>query len=269
MNFSKFNHAYKRDGVIGFINVLFGKIGIKYRFKTLIYKRIKYLEEQLKKISKNFVLTGPYKNLKIVNYVNWSDYDFNSKILGIYEKEVQQKLVEWNCKNFINLGAAEGYHGLGQLITKTKSMLYVFEQDEISRKILKDNAQLNNLKDKVEIFGKADKNFLELLKSKNIDLRETCFLLDIEGDEYNILNDAVIKDLENSKLIIELHSNQSHQEKLLENLKKYFKIEILTTSKRDLSSFSFLENFSDIDRWLLVSENRPSMMRWVVCNPKL
>ena len=90
MNISKFSHAYKRDGVIGFINVFLGKLGVKYRFQTSIQARVKYLERKLKNLTKNLVQSGPYKNLKISDDVNWSDQDFNAKVLGIYEEEVQK-----------------------------------------------------------------------------------------------------------------------------------------------------------------------------------
>ena len=268
MNFSKFSYALKRDGIIGFINVFFGKIGIKFRFKTLIVKRVKYLEKKLKIITKNLVQSGPYKNLKIASDVNWSDQDFNAKILGIYEEEVQKKLIEWNLKNFINLGGAEGYHGLGQLISKTKLKSYIFEQDKISREILKKNAKLNNLEDNIVILQKAENNFLETLKKLDVNFKDSCFLIDIEGDEYHLLNEIILNELKSSRLIIELHFDNKNQNNLLITLKKYFRVELITTTKRDLSGFNFLEDFNDIDRWLLVSENRPTMMKWAVCSPK-
>ena len=59
----------------------------------MIQKRIEYLEKNLKNYSNNIVLSGPYKNLKLPHEKNWSDYDFCSKILGIYELEVQSKLL--------------------------------------------------------------------------------------------------------------------------------------------------------------------------------
>ena len=75
-------------------------------------------------------------------------------------------------------------------------------------------------------------------------------------------------ELKNSRLIIELHFDNKNQNNLLITLKKYFRVELITTTKRDLSGFNFLEDFNDIDRWLLVSENRPTMMKWAVCSPK-
>ena len=43
MNLSKFAYAYSRHGLIGFFNVMFGKIGIRYRLKTPLDKIIFYL----------------------------------------------------------------------------------------------------------------------------------------------------------------------------------------------------------------------------------
>ena len=71
MNLSKFIHAYQRDGAIGFLNVFLAKLGFKYRIKTLIQKRIEYLEKNLKNYSNNIVLSGPYKNLKLPHEKNW------------------------------------------------------------------------------------------------------------------------------------------------------------------------------------------------------
>jgi hypothetical protein len=58
MNYKKFIFAYKRDQIIGIFNVFLSKIGFKFRIKTYIQSRIKLLENELKKISKNIVIDG-------------------------------------------------------------------------------------------------------------------------------------------------------------------------------------------------------------------
>ena len=64
--------------------------------------------------------------------------------------------------------------------------------------------------------------------------------------------------------------NDKRQDKvsLIKNLKKFFKIKILTTTNRDLSKFKFLDSISDNEKWLLVSEGRPEKMEWLICVPK-
>ena len=97
MNLKKFIYAYKRDQIIGLINTFFGKIGIKYRLKNFIQKRVLFLQKSLKDITKNVVQSGTYKEMKI-GEIAWSEYDYCPKILGFYEEEVQKELCKTNCK---------------------------------------------------------------------------------------------------------------------------------------------------------------------------
>jgi hypothetical protein len=120
------------------------------------------------------------------------------------------------------------------------------------------------------LFGKADDNFVDFLIKKKIDLNNSCFLIDIEGDEFSILNKENLDKLKKSRLIIEFHPTKDEKKNVefLTSLRFYFNLEILKTSERDLSVYNKLKNFSDIDRWLMVSENRPNLMNWIVCIPK-
>ena len=102
MNLKKFIYAYKRDQTIGLINTFFGKIGIKYRLKNSIQKRILFLQKSLKDITKNVVQSGNYKEMKIGD-IAWIEYDYCPKILGFYEEEVQKELCKINCKYILNI----------------------------------------------------------------------------------------------------------------------------------------------------------------------
>ena len=139
--------------------------------------------------------------------------------------------------------------------------------DLIGYYYIKNNSRVKHLQIKVsnKNFDKEENLQKIFGKVKN---KKILLSIDIEGDEYNLLNEIILDELKNSRLIIELHFDKKNQNNLLLVLKKYFNIEILTTTKRDLSDFHFLKDFNDIDRWLLVSENRPAMMRWAVCSPK-
>ena len=70
--------------------------------------------------------------------------------------------------------------------------------------------------------------------------------------------------------MIELHKkkNSNDNSKFVEDLKKHYNLNFLTTGKRDLSNFLFLKKFIDIDRWLMASEYRPDLMNWIICLPK-
>lgn len=270
MNLKKFIYAYKRDQTIGLINTFLGKIGIKYRLKNSIQKRILFLQKSLKDITKNVVQSGNYKEMKIGD-IAWSEYDYCPKILGFYEEEVQKELCKINCKYIVNLGAAEGYHAIGQILSGTKQNAICFEMDAKSRELIKINSKLNKIEDKITILEKADENFLNLLKDKiNLNFKDCVFLFDIEGDEFNIINKKNLEVLKKSKLIIELHKKKGSNDnsEFVEDLEKHYNLNFLTTGKRDLSNFLFLKKFIDIDRWLMASENRPDLMNWIICLPK-
>lgn len=80
-------------------------------YNQIINDKKKELVNKIHKIFLGKVFSGPYKNLKISTQENWS-IDLGSKLIGIYELEVQNA-IENLCKKkkiktFINYGAAEG-----------------------------------------------------------------------------------------------------------------------------------------------------------------
>ena len=273
MNFSKFKYSFERDGILGLLNTLLGKLGFRFRLKTLIHKRILYLQKELKLLSNDQVFYGLYKGMKISD-IFWSQYDYCPKILGLYESEIQSEIKISKKKYFINIGSAEGYHAIGQLLQDKEIKCICFEAEKESRKLLKIKAEINNVADRLLIFEKADENFLKLIKLNLplINYMECCFLFDIEGGEFEILDENNLKILSKSKLIIEFH--EKNIDKNFENLnfikllERFYSISFLTTSVRDLSVIKELRQFSDIDRWIMASENRPNLMKWIVCNPK-
>ena len=76
MNLSKFSYAYSRHGLVGFLNVLLGKFGFKYRLKTPLDRIIFYHGNNIEKLSKNKILSGLYKNTHLEINKNWNSYDY-------------------------------------------------------------------------------------------------------------------------------------------------------------------------------------------------
>tara|TARA_B100000989_G_scaffold298252_1_gene286725 strand:- start:1257 stop:2081 length:825 start_codon:yes stop_codon:yes gene_type:complete len=274
MNLSKFAYAYSRHGLIGFFNVMLGKIGIRYRLKTPLDKIIFYLGRNIEKLSKNRILDGIYKDTRLEINRSWNSYDVASKFLGLYEKEVQdeifniQKNKKTKKKNLINLGAGEGYHLIGSLKKKLFNYGVAYEMDNNAKNILNKNLIKNNLQNKVIIFDKVEGNFLEKSFPKTLKLRDCFFLIDIEGDEFKLLNRHNLNKLNKSVLIIELHDFYFSPNKFLNSLKKIYKVKVISTENRNLSKFKILENFPDVEKWLLVNEGRPKKMEWIICIPK-
>ena len=124
MNLRKFSFAINKHGYIGFINVLLGKLGLKFRLDTQLKKLIVWHGKEMERICNKKIIDGNYKGVSFHINKNWNTTDSASKYLGLYELEVQNVIIN-NQKNkklrrkyFINLGAGEGYHPISLLKNK-------------------------------------------------------------------------------------------------------------------------------------------------------
>jgi precorrin-6B methylase 2 len=272
MNLGKFKYSYKKYGVTGFINVFFGKIGIKYRIENHFTKTIGYYSDQIEKVSKNKIIYGNYKGTKIFINKSWNNFDLPSKYLGTYELEVQNLIIASQKKKkkkyLINLGCGEGYHSISLLKKNIFKKTVGFESDKIAQSFFNKNLEANNLKNKAIMFANADINFLKKNVFKKLKFKDCFFLIDIEGGEFDILDNSNLKLLKESKLIIEIHDFYKSPKKLLILLKKYFRITIISTEHRNPSKFKILDEIHDNEKWILMSEGRPKKMQWVFCEPK-
>ena len=236
-------------------------------------KRKKFLSNKLVEKFNGVIQYGPFKGLKFDLESSWGDGDRASMLLGLYEKEVLISLqnIPDRYKIFINLGAADGYYGIGTLVNGMFEKSYCYENNVVSQKIIKKNAELNNVASRVLIRGLADKYFYKDFKNDEID--QSILLVDIEGAEFDLFDKNLFKKFSKSIIFIELHpwifKNNGHEElqKLENDAKEYFTIEKITTTSRDLSEFEELKKWSDTDRWLICSEGRPKLMTWWRLDP--
>jgi len=242
--------SYYRNGIIGGLNVFLGKLGFKYRFLNQIDKRLIYLEDLVLAETLSTVVSGPFSGMKLSKNSKWSRKvrDIPSKLLGMYEQEVQNKLVnlqKMNKKKYlINLGGGDGFYAIGVTKNNLFEKVIVYESDSLSRDIIDQNARLNKVENKLTIKEKAEESFLKEDFFKNINLKDCIFLIDIEGDEFKLLNSTNFSKLSDTIMIVEFHDSidksGNENSEFLNKLKTFFAVEILTTGSRDLSKFDFL-----------------------------
>ena len=247
-------------------------------FYNNLFEKKKYeLSLNLYKKHNNLVIYGPYKGMFFSENNHWGIGDLGPKIIGLYEFEVQNKLLDlisnFNIENFVNIGAAEGYHAIG-IAKKTEIQNFVlYEIDIKGKEILKENILKNELKKNVTIKSEASLNsFYEL--NKKLDFSKTLFLIDIEGSELELFNDEILELLRSSILIIENHKfllNKEKQKKYQELISKFknkFNFEIIKNNGRNISQINELNNLSENELMMICSENRPKMMEWFIITPK-
>ena len=79
-------------------------------------------------------------------------------------------------------------------------------------------------------------------------------LCDIEGGEFDLLENNLLQAFAKAFFIIEIHDwngRQDSYENLRNRASSYFDIEELSMSSRDLSLFPELSSYDDYDRWLM------------------
>ena len=227
---------------------------------------------QLAKHHGNVVKYGPFKGLKLDGDSHWSAGDRGAMALGLYEQEVLSLLVELRSPsaNFINLGAADGYYAIGVLVANLFAKSFAFEISDEGQAVIKVQAENNQVSHRIQIFGKAESTFAELISES--DRSGAVVLCDIEGGEFDVFSSDTFEAFQKSTIIIELHewfpdANQ-RVSALIQAASRTHDHRSFRTGGRDLSHFPELVKLDDNTRWLICAEGRPYHMKWIVFSPK-
>ena len=253
------------------ISWIFSKLGI--RKSDAIQKRRIEISKQLDELFKSTVQYGPFKGLKLSPKTWWGSTDRASMLLGLYEKNVLESLQKIPKKytTFIDLGAADGYYGIGVLVNNLFQKSICFEISEEGRQTIIENAQLNNVLNKVEIRGIAKNDFYHEFSTHT--LSNTVLFIDIEGAEFELIDKETFNAFNNSIIFVELHDwffedGEEKLQKLKNDSTSTHLLTELTMGSRDLSIFPELNKLHDNDRWLICSEGRGQLMTWLRFDPK-
>lgn len=272
--FIKYRSIVKKDGFLkafkkAISEILF-MIGVR---KDSIQRRRIQMSQKFDELFNSTVKYGAFKGLKLSSETWWGSADRASMLFGLYEKEVLDSLQSISKKNttFIDLGAADGYYGVGVLVSNLFEKSICYEISEKGRKAIKNNAQLNNVLHKMEIKGIAKNNFYNELPPSA--LSNSVLLIDIEGAEFELLDKNTFNAFRNSIIFVELHDwfyddGLKKLQKLKNDSISTHVITELKTGARDPSIFPELKKLDDNNRWIICSEGRKQLMTWLRFDPK-
>jgi hypothetical protein len=113
----KFIDTSMNEGLPVAVNSASSYIKFKLGSQRQIYNRREQLKDEMLKLFNATVAYGPFKGLKF-SLDAWWGRERASMILGLYEQEVLESLtnIPKKYKTFIDLGAADGYYGIGVLV---------------------------------------------------------------------------------------------------------------------------------------------------------
>lgn len=160
-----------------------------------------YIKHEVKKKTNKVVASGPFRGMKM----DLDDIPM-CVLLGICEKEIHpafDKLSVLCFDQIINVGATEGYYAVGLALKYPKATVYAFETlEDIYRLQIFKLAGDNFVGNRVHICGHCSPSDLVDLLSSD---KSTLLMLDVEGDEVNLLDPAAIDELRRTTILVELH----------------------------------------------------------------
>jgi hypothetical protein len=240
--------------------------------ETRILQARTRVAEHLKALSGNTVLYGPFKGMALPDRSSWGVQDVSSKILGTYEGQISDALTRLSRTDglLVDLGSADGYFAVGALRAGLFGRCIGFERSAKGQAALRDAAARNGAEDRLEIFGEATETALMDAVS---DPDQTVILCDIEGGEFELLNDRVLAHFAKAHFLIELHDilaadGPSRKDALLDRAARHFDCTVLRATLPDIHSFRELDGFDDDHRLLAFSEGRDAAMEWLHLQPR-
>lgn len=264
-------HTRLRDVFMGWSKSLFvtvvRKIGARRFYNTTAEIRREELISELRAELGSKVLSGPFKGTIIPNATTWFDGDAAAKIIGTYESnlfEALQKAVERTPDAVINIGCAEGYYAIGLARLLPRAKIFAFDIDTKAGAVCEQAAEENGVSDRVIVNGLCTTESLSEI-AKNF--FHPLIFIDCEGSEWDLLNPIEVQGLEYCDIIVETHNfDIPDMAVALENrLSHTHDIQRISQGGRNPNEIRELSRFSELDRWLMVSENRGDIMTWLAC----
>jgi hypothetical protein len=127
-------------------------------------------------------------------------------ILGSQELELREPIEQIIAKRhskILNVGAADGYYAVGLAMRSPRSRVMAFEALPELHPVITRTARVNNVVDRVVVFGAC--GVAELRHHLNDPSDRALILMDIEGAEAELLDPAAVPQLANCDILVETH----------------------------------------------------------------
>ncbi len=220
------------------------------------------------------VLCGPMKGFRFTENAFWGGHsDTATKIFGLYEQQNLGILSTSDKSTLVDIGAADGFWGVGLVSTGHFENSVCFEVSAKGRDVIRETAEHNGVGDRVTVFGDALDNTMENIASVAPDPSDIFFLIDIEGVEFSLLTDAFLTRYRRSEFLVELHPQMVADGPARLNAIEafcgpYFHISYVDDSLRDTSEMDEIIRLGDDFKWPILSEGRGFPMQWLHLVPR-
>lgn len=202
------------------------------------------------------------------------------KIMGTYERELAGIISDLSSKRYkkvIDVGAAEGYYAVGLAIKNPDMQVVAFEMQTAGQQLIKQNADLNHVSDRVLVKGVCTHETL-----KNEINHSSFIIMDVEGFENELLDPTACPELLKADILVEIHDFIS--EEIAVNVqKRFYKTHHIVEIKEEERTFDefpiylspvqklvYCLSLQNYKKAILnaMNEKRPMRMRWFYMTKK-
>ncbi|WP_181707746.1 methyltransferase [Chthonobacter rhizosphaerae] len=228
-------------------------------------------DELIRARTRMTVYDGPFRGMRLLDAVSWGAGDLGPKLLGTYEREVQETIADLARNRYdavVDIGCAEGYFAVGCARLFPDTPVHGYDTNPQAVRILALAAEANGVADRVHAHGLCDPAELARLAGLHPRL---LVISDCEGYEKTLFtHPPTVEALKHADLIIECHDflDPTITGNLMAHLQFTHTLSVLTSGPRNPNAFPFLAHVSDGVRWAAVQEGRPCAMHWLVCRAR-
>lgn len=213
---------------------------------------------------------GPFRGMVLPQTSSWGDGDLAPKILGAYECELHAALERAFARTpelVVNVGCAEGYYAVGAALRLPGCIVHAFDLEEEALRVCAEAARLNGVADRIRLERRCEPDRLVDLLGRH---PRALVLLDCEGYERELITEATLPALAGADLIVECHDflEPGITDRSAGLLRRTHEVELVREGGRDPAAWPVLHGLGSLDRWLVVCEFRPTLMRWIVARAR-
>lgn len=235
-------------------------------FERYRKEHVSHLTKEIRHFSDNLVQNGPFSGMILSSDESWGD--FGSKLLGTYEADLFdtfEDIVMHSVDVIIDVGAAEGYYAVGLGLRIPSCPIYAYDISNAAQNACRVNLEINGLSFRSTVSGLCTVETLIDLASR---FQRPLVFLDCEGAELNLLRGAKHA-LMNTRLIVECHDfvNAGTTDEIMSCFNESHSIRLVKQGSRNPHDIPLIRNWSETDKWLIISETRPVSMHWLDMTP--
>ena len=216
------------------------------------------------------VLSGPFEGMQYPSMRSHGSMLY-PKLLGTYEMELHGLLSALGGRDYdavVDIGCAEGYYavGLGRMFPRAR--VYAFDTVDDALQQCRAMADLNEVR-------LTTGDFCDRAALERLDLgRRALIVSDCEGYEYELFDEAVASRLSRHDFLIETHDflRIDSTQHILNAFHETHDCFTVTSTDDIIKAYTCdmptLAGFDLTERWQLLRELRPTIMRWVFASAR-